>query len=692
MFQKHCPGCYGEKKGVAVCPFCGYDESEPRSPLFLPHGGIIGGQYRVGRVLGRPGGFGITYIGWEIHLQQRVAIKEYLPREQAGRQPPALEVKVHVPADHDAFEAGKEQFLREARIVARFDHPNVVRVRNFFKDNGTAYLVMDYYEGVSLGDYLVSVSPQLDAQSAVALLRPIIDALQFVHERGIVHRDVKPQNIYLASIGKPILLDFGAARQGAGVRPNSLSVVLTEGYAPLEQYQRRAPQGPHTDVYSVAATLYRMITGHAPPISLDRLGQDEGFGMDYANVPATLRPILERALAVRPQERYASAAQFRDDLDAWAAAAGGTAVAFPELPAAPARSAAAAISPQDETRIREEPTRPVPAVSRESIEPAPVQAGPVAPTVTATPALPPPAPPTDRRTAVALVAGMLVTLAAVAWLAFNQPVPVAPVPPAPPAASAGTAESGPALQPEMILLPGGHLEMGEGRARHPVEVAPFEIGSREVAVSDFSHFVARTGYRNPAWAAHPCEGAGEAAVEWDQPGHEQSPRHPVVCINLQDALAYARWLSRPGERQYRLPTEAEWEYAARAGQATAYWWGDDPARGGAVCANCGAGRPRGPAEVDSAAEHPYWLSHIAGNVREWTCSAWLPYGSGAEQRCGASPLDPFARAVVRGGSWRDTHEALRSDARLGFDVQQRNTWTGMRLAADAPRTNYGAVK
>lgn len=315
IYQKHCPGCFVNKSGLAVCPHCGYDESAPRSPLYLPHGLVIGGQFRVGRVLGQPGGFGISYLAWDVHLQQRVAIKEYLPKALAGRAAPALDVVAHDAEHEAAFQQGLEHFIHEARVIARLDHPNVVRVRSFFRANRTAYMVMDYYEGISLGDYLAGLEEgRVDPQTAVRLLGPVLDGLQFVHERGIVHRDIKPHNIYLASGGRAILLDFGAARQQAADSLQAgMAVVLSEGYAPLEQYQRDSEQGPPTDVYGVAATLYRMVVGAAPPAALDRMGSDPltgGFGL---NAPA-FEAVLRRGLALRQQDRYPTADAFRADL------------------------------------------------------------------------------------------------------------------------------------------------------------------------------------------------------------------------------------------------------------------------------------------------------------------------------------------------------------------------------------------
>jgi serine/threonine protein kinase len=312
MYQKHCPGCFENKQGFALCPHCGYDESAERSPLFLPHGTLLADTYRIGRVLGRPGGFGVTYLAWDIHLQNKVAVKEYLPRDMAGRGSDSLNVFPHVPDQKATFEFGLEQFLTEARMIAKFDHPHIVRVRNFFRSYGTAYLVMDFYEGRSLGDYLSHVEQAVEPKAAARLLAHILEGLHYVHDHGVLHRDVKPHNIYLASNGRSILLDFGSARHAAGERVESMSVVLSEGYAPLEQYQKNSVQGPWTDIYGVAATLYRMLKGRSPPAALDRLGED-ALQKDLDFSPE-LNKVMQKALAVHPEQRYASALEFKTEL------------------------------------------------------------------------------------------------------------------------------------------------------------------------------------------------------------------------------------------------------------------------------------------------------------------------------------------------------------------------------------------
>lgn len=311
IYQKHCPGCFENKNSLAVCPHCGYDESAPRTALYLPHGVIIGGQYRVGSVLGRPGGFGITYIAWDVHLQQRVAIKEYLPRRLAGRSETSTDVVVDSPEHEAAYREGLEDFLAEARVIARFDHPNIVRVRAFFRANNTAYLVMDYYEGISLGDYMATLREgHVSAEVAVRFLGPVLEGLQFVHDHGVIHRDIKPQNIYLASGGRAILLDFGAARDATRSADGGGLVLLSEGYAPLEQYQKEGRLGPWTDVYAVAATLYRMVTGKIPPAALDRVGDDavmRPMGLDDVKFEQALRT----GLALHIEDRFQSAYEFR---------------------------------------------------------------------------------------------------------------------------------------------------------------------------------------------------------------------------------------------------------------------------------------------------------------------------------------------------------------------------------------------
>ncbi|EIC21160.1 protein kinase domain-containing protein [Thiorhodovibrio frisius] len=313
-----CPGCFAATAGANPCPHCGYDEQVPRGPLVLPHHRLLNGQFLVGRVLGRPGGFGITYLAWDQQLHTRVAIKEYLPRDLAGRDMDKSTIAAHSVEDAELFRYGLDQFLREARTLAQLDHPNIVRVRQFFEANGTAYLVMDYYDGVSLAEYLDQQGGKLPEQAAVQLMLPILDGLRAVHAKGFLHRDVKPQNIYLAKTDtggtRPILLDFGAARQAMGERSRSLSVVVSAGYAPFEQYQRKGQQGPWTDIYSAAAVLYKAVTGVEPPEATERMSADELKPASDFGVSLALSKALTSALAVTPSDRPQTAQAIQDQI------------------------------------------------------------------------------------------------------------------------------------------------------------------------------------------------------------------------------------------------------------------------------------------------------------------------------------------------------------------------------------------
>ena len=223
-------------------------------------------EYTIESVLGH-GGFGITYLARDTSLGAQVAIKEYLPHEIANR-----ENKTQVlpnpsrGAVHD-YQIGLKNFVKEARALARFKHPNIVRVLRFLEANGTAYMVMEYEEGQSLADYLKRNGPRLDEQTLLKVFIPILNGLHAVHEAEMLHLDIKPENIYLRKDGSPMLIDFGSARQGA---VHLQKVALTQGYAPMEQYPDKGTPDPSSDVYAVGASMYRCISGKKPDDALER--------------------------------------------------------------------------------------------------------------------------------------------------------------------------------------------------------------------------------------------------------------------------------------------------------------------------------------------------------------------------------------------------------------------------------------
>ncbi|MBM3357846.1 MAG: hypothetical protein FJY54_08975 [Betaproteobacteria bacterium] len=271
-------------------------------------------EYRLESVLGT-GGFGITYRAQDTNLDKSVAIKEYLPGDLALRALDGSVVPVNTDFAFD-YKGGLERFLVEARTLAKFTHPNIVRVSRYFKAKGAAYMVMDYTEGESLNQMLRR-GEQFEEARLKAILSPLLDGLEAVHSAGFLHRDIKPSNILVRTDGSPLLLDFGAARLAVRGAMHDIISVLTPGYAPVEQYISSGLQGPWSDVYSVAGVLYRVVTGENPPDALSRLRSDRvGKKLNAARVrfSAPFLAAIHWALALEEKRRPQNVAEWRSAL------------------------------------------------------------------------------------------------------------------------------------------------------------------------------------------------------------------------------------------------------------------------------------------------------------------------------------------------------------------------------------------
>ena len=270
----YCLHCMLPTGGADVCPHCGYQGGDTELLHHLRPGSKLNGRYLVGRSLGQ-GGFGITYIGRDLLLDTRVAIKEYYPSGIASRNVAfSPEITISDQRQVDSIEEGKRKFLSEARALAQFaDDPGVVTVRDFFEANNTAYIVMEYLDGHDLRSILRLT--RFSADDIFERMRPVMDALEKIHQVGIIHRDISPDNIMLLKSGTVKLMDFGAARQLDLSGNTSVSVILKTGFAPEEQYRSKGHQGPWTDVYALCATIYCCITGLKPDDALERTRLDE---------------------------------------------------------------------------------------------------------------------------------------------------------------------------------------------------------------------------------------------------------------------------------------------------------------------------------------------------------------------------------------------------------------------------------
>jgi serine/threonine protein kinase len=299
------------------------EEREPnRTPDTLGRTLPIGTRLRDYEITGLigEGGFGIVYLAWDHSLQRKVAVKEYMPASMASRVSGSSAIVVKSDRHLDTFKAGLKSFVNEARLLARFDHPSLVKVYRFWEENGTAYMVMPFYEGPTLKTALAELGHVPSESELRAWLTPLLDALTVMHAAQCFHRDIAPDNILLTASG-PLLLDFGAARRVIGDMTHALTVVLKPGYAPIEQYGDVASmsQGAWTDLYALACVVYYAITGKTPMSSVERLMDDrlEPIAVVAAGhySPAFLGAI-DAALAVRPQDRPQNEARFRALLDA----------------------------------------------------------------------------------------------------------------------------------------------------------------------------------------------------------------------------------------------------------------------------------------------------------------------------------------------------------------------------------------
>lgn len=237
----------------------------------LPNGFKLLGEYEIESMLGH-GGFGITYLAKDLKLDHQVAIKEYLPNELAVRDGVST-VYAKSTTDEEAFGWGLQRFIMEAQTLARFHHAGIIRVLRFFEANHTAYMVMEYQDGENLASYLKTHS--LSEEQLLQFIQPLLDGLEEIHQTGFLHRDIKPDNIYVRTDGSPVLLDFGAARYAVRQKSTSLTSIITPGYAAFEQYDDKSPQGAWSDIYSLGGVLYYIVSGNRPHEAVGRLRRDE---------------------------------------------------------------------------------------------------------------------------------------------------------------------------------------------------------------------------------------------------------------------------------------------------------------------------------------------------------------------------------------------------------------------------------
>ncbi|MBR5616989.1 MAG: protein kinase [Oscillospiraceae bacterium] len=320
MEQNRCPGCMNIKSG-AVCEHCGYDERRQNAPHQLQIGTALQDRYLVGRALGQ-GGFGITYLGWNRYLEKKVAIKEYYPAIFVDRNATYdTTVVCRTEQMEEFFAENRMRFLREAKTLAKLEEvPQIVSILDFFEANNTAYIVMEYLQGSDLRAYVKKKGGCLSPTETFNIMRPVMAALVKVHEAGLVHRDISPDNIMLQYDGSVKLMDFGAVRSvnNAAVDKEltqATQAIVKHGFAPVEQYSAKGSIGPWTDEYALCATMYYCMTGKVPENVHDRIDEDKDIDWDtVAGLTDRQKEILQKGMAIRAKDRHHDIRQLMEAL------------------------------------------------------------------------------------------------------------------------------------------------------------------------------------------------------------------------------------------------------------------------------------------------------------------------------------------------------------------------------------------
>ena len=309
--MKRCNCCFEQYDSVfEICPHCGYVEGDAANELYhLYPGTRLHERYIVGQTLGF-GGFGITYKAWDENLKTVIAIKEYYPSGLVNRVPGARDVTIFTGNRLKEYNHGLMRFLDEARSMARFNsHKNIINVFEYFEENNTAYIVMEYLEGTTLNDFLKY--NKIDVDSCIDIINKVSSALKDIHKVGIVHRDVSPDNIFLCTNNSVKLIDFGAARFSRD-EEKLMTIILKPGFAPPEQYEKVNVQGPWTDIYALGATLYYMITGIKPEESTNRKIEDILVRPNEIdpNIPEYVSNTVMQAMALDKHMRFSEISDF----------------------------------------------------------------------------------------------------------------------------------------------------------------------------------------------------------------------------------------------------------------------------------------------------------------------------------------------------------------------------------------------
>ena len=308
--KRMCSFCFSTlMQGTDSCPVCGSMKKIRTMPEVLPCGTILHGRYVLGKTLGK-GGFSITYTAYDSRTDSVVAVKEFFPSDIAKRNADGIIVTARTNKEEAVYKQGMKHFYEEAQILSSLRHPNIVNIYNLYSENGTVYYTMEYLRGSDLRQFVNSKGGKIKEEDLIPIIACVAEALQTVHENRLLHRDIAPDNIFLSEDGTVKLIDFGAAKD-IGISGNkSFSIILKQGFAPMEQYQRRGNQGPWTDIYALGSTMYYCLNGKMPPFAAERIN-DPVLKIECSDNMALL---ISDAMALKPEDRIRSIKEFKQRL------------------------------------------------------------------------------------------------------------------------------------------------------------------------------------------------------------------------------------------------------------------------------------------------------------------------------------------------------------------------------------------
>ncbi len=592
--------------------------------------------------------FGITYLGVHLETRKKVVIREYFPSELSVREPDGYIVPGEEAVEKENFEWGLAQFEEESRRLMGFEHLNIVEVMDWFTQHGTAYRVTKFQKGQTFKQWLSIMSsldkPPPSEKKLLAIIIPVLDALKVLHESDYQHRNIRPENIYLCTNGSPLLIDFGASKQEVANKMGNLNLSLPAGYAAKELYSSKGSLSASTDIYAVAATLYFAMTGKKPTAALDRGEARDERALDpliplkqaaKKHYRREFLDVVDQGLAYLPKDRPQSASDFKQLLIEQQYKGRQSFMRSKNFASIERMLLIGAgiifigslllmfvyqkLEDMQEKKLDEQVFSPV---ATTNIAKKKSQASKTS-TKKKTTAPGKKKPPPEKEEAIA----------SKAW-------------------------TEPYSKMEFIWVPDGSFVIGNNtktlkKGDKNLEMDGFWMGVYEVTVGQFRQFVDDTGHKTAA--GDKCR----RRFGWDRMEFEQTENHPVACVSWLDAMAYSEWLNAKTRKKFRLPSEAQWEYACRVGNEKQHYCGG---KAPAYIARYQRNSNDKSSVVGTKAKNAAGLYDMSGNVWEWTGSEYLSKYKGQEQRSlrANQVKGTNKRMVFRGGSWMYDERYLTS--------------------------------